>query len=108
MSSTLSELADRRRENAIRLIVGASVRDIFWMLSVEALALSLLGAAGGVVVGLLCAALAAWLAGWAFAVHGGYVLLAVLCSSGICLGFSLFPVRYLMRPSIVEALRAES
>ena len=108
MSSTLSDLADRRREIAIRLIVGASVRDIFWMLSVEALALSLLGAAGGVVVGLLCAALAAWLAGWAFAVHGGYVLLAVLCSSGICLGFSLFPVRYLMRPSIVEALRAES
>lgn len=108
MSSTLSDLADRRREIAIRLIVGASVRDIFWMLSVEALALSLLGAAGGVVVGLLCAALAAWLAGWAFAVHGGYVLLAVLCSSSICLGFSLFPVRYLMRPSIVEALRAES
>ena len=66
----------------------------FWMLSVEAL-------------GLACwARRAAWwwvccvrrwrrLAGWAFAVHGGYVLLAVLCSSGICLGFSLFPVRYL-------------
>lgn len=107
MSSTLSDLADRRREIAVRLIVGASVRDIFIMLSVEAAALSVLGAAAGVCLGVLCAALVAWAAGWAFAVHGGHVLLAVLCSSTICLGFSLLPVRYLMRPSMVDALRAE-
>ena len=54
-----------------------------------------------------CAALVAWAAGWAFAIHGGHVLLAVLCSSSICLGFPLPPVRYLMRPSMVDALRAE-
>lgn len=42
MSSTLSDLAVRRREIAVRLIVGASVRDIFIMLSVEAAALSVL------------------------------------------------------------------
>ena len=93
-----------RREIAVRLIVGASVRDIFIMLSVEAAALSVLGAAAGVCLGVLCAALVAWAAGW----HLPWVAMCRLpcCAPAASAWVFLPPVRHLMRP-MVDALRAE-
>ena len=107
----LNLLADawRRLEAAIpiRLIVGRRCAIFSSCCIGRAAALSALRCWQAVLGVLCCSPGGLRAAGWAFAIHGGHVLLAVLCSSSICPGFSLLPVRYLMRPSAGGCLRAE-
>jgi putative ABC transport system permease protein len=87
--------------------IGAKPRDILAQFLVEALSLSVVGGLIGVGAGLLTAR---WLAGqfhWPLLVRPDIVLLSVVFSALVGVGFGLYPARKASLLDPIEALRYE-
>ncbi len=107
MNIMLVSVRERTREIGLRQAVGAKTRDILTQFLVEAVALSVVGGCAGVVLGIAASFIISAVAGWSTVVSVGAVVLAVLFSGMVGVGFGYYPARKAAYLDPIEALRAE-
>jgi len=74
---------------------------------IEAMTLSLVGGAAGIVLGITGAKLTTLIAGWPTIISGNVILLAFFFSLVVGLFFGLYPANKAARLNPIEALRYE-
>ncbi len=107
MNIMLVSVTERTREIGIRLAIGAHDRDIRVQFLIEAMILSLLGGALGVLLGVGLAELLSHLNGWATQVSTASVVLAVGFSAFVGIAFGFYPAHKAAQLDPIEALRFE-
>ncbi len=107
MNIMLVSVTERTREIGLRMAVGARGRDILAQFLIEAVTLSLIGGAIGVVLG----AVATWaignFAGWQVSMTAASILLATGFAAFVGIFFGFYPARRASRLLPIEALRYE-
>nr|Q2YRG7.2 RecName: Full=Macrolide export ATP-binding/permease protein MacB [Brucella abortus 2308] len=106
MNIMLVSVTERTREIGVRMATGARRRDILLQFIIEALSVSAIGGAIGVILGLGAAALASW-AGLSVGYSFGPVLLAFACAFATGLIFGFLPARKASRLLPAVALSSE-
>jgi putative ABC transport system permease protein len=107
MNILLVSVTERTREIGVRMAVGAKRRHIAMQFLIEAMTLSLLGGAVGVVLGVVGAKLTTVVAGWPTVISTDVILTAFLFSLAVGLFFGLYPANKASRLNPIEALRYE-
>jgi putative ABC transport system permease protein len=107
MNIMLISVRERTREIGLRQALGAKMRDILTQFLVEAVTLSIAGGFVGILFGFGASALISRIAGWATSVGPGAILLAVLFSALVGIGFGYYPARKAAYLDPIEALRSE-
>jgi putative ABC transport system permease protein len=103
----LSSITERVREIGVRKALGASSRDVFVHFLVEAVAVTSVGGAVGLLVGLGMTAAVDRILGMPTALAPSIPLIAFLTSLAVGLVFGVFPALRAARLDPVEALRYE-
>ncbi|HZI16922.1 MAG TPA: ABC transporter permease [Myxococcus sp.] len=103
----LVAVTERTREIGIRKALGAKKRRILAQFATEAVVLSLAGGVLGVALGIGLAHLAKWMVGLPTEVPMWAVALSLAMSSGVGLGFGIYPAARAAKLDPVEAMRAE-
>ena len=107
MNIMLVSVTERTREIGLRMAVGARGRDILMQFLVEAVTLSLIGGAIGVLLGAAATFAVAQLAGWQVALSAQSVALAVGFSAAVGVFFGFYPARRAAGLLPIQALRYE-
>ncbi len=107
MNIMLVSVTERTREIGLRMAVGARGRDILGQFLIEAVTLSLIGGAIGVVLGTAATWGVASFAGWQVALEAQAVLLAVGFSAAVGVFFGFYPARRAASLLPIQALRYE-
>ncbi len=107
MNIMLVSVTERTREIGLRLAVGARPRDVLSQFLIEATALSTIGGAIGVALGVGAAVMIARAAGWPSLVSVDAILVAVGVSGLIGVFFGFYPARRAAKLDPIEALRRE-
>jgi putative ABC transport system permease protein len=114
MNIMLVSVTERTREIGIRLAVGARSRDILRQFLVEAVALSTLGGAIGVVLGIGAAAAVTTLVNtfvssthWPLSISIEAIAVALVFSGSVGMFFGYYPARKASRLDPIESLRYE-
>ncbi|MBO9541807.1 ABC transporter permease [bacterium] len=112
MNIMLVAVTERKREIGLRKAVGATGRSIMGQFLVEAILLSLSGAAAGALIGVGGAQLAALVGplinkGWVGVVSQQAIVLSVLSSAGIGLFFGWYPAKQAAALDPILCLRSE-
>ncbi|HSV71551.1 MAG TPA: ABC transporter permease [Methylibium sp.] len=107
MNIMLVSVTERTREIGLRMAVGARSRDILAQFLIEAVTLSLVGGAIGIVLGAVASWAVAAFAGWQVAMGAGAVGLAVSFSAAVGVFFGWYPARRAAALLPIEALRHE-
>ncbi|MBZ4399266.1 ABC transporter permease [Myxococcus sp. MISCRS1] len=103
----LVAVTERTREIGIRKALGAKKRRILAQFATEAVVLSLAGGLLGVALGVGLAHLARWVLGLPTEVPGWAIGLSLAMSSGVGLGFGIYPAARAAKLDPVEAMRTE-
>ncbi len=107
MNIMLVSVTERTREIGLRMAVGARGRDILGQFLIEAVTMSLVGGA----IGIVCGVLASWaigtFAGWQVLLSGGSILLAVGFSAAVGVFFGFYPAHRAAAMLPIDALRHE-
>jgi putative ABC transport system permease protein len=107
MNIMLVSVTERTREIGIRLAIGARERDVLTQFLVEAVMMSVLGGALGILLGLGLSYLGTKLLHFPFIPSPIAVVVAFLFSAAIGIGFGFFPARKAAKLDPIEALRHE-
>jgi ABC-type antimicrobial peptide transport system permease subunit len=107
MNIMLVSVTERTREIGLRMAVGARSRDILGQFLIEAVTLSLVGGAIGIVLGMAATWAIGSLAGWQVMLSAESILLAVGFSAGVGVFFGFYPARRAAALLPIEALRHE-
>ena len=107
MNIMLVSIAERTREIGVRIAVGATEQDVQRQFFVEAIVISLLGGAVGIVAGVGSSYIISATAGWPIAISTAAILFVALISIGIGVFFGFYPARKAARLDPIEALRYE-
>jgi len=107
MNILLVSVTERTREIGVRMAVGAKRRHIVMQFLIEAMTLSLLGGAVGIVVGIVGAKLTTVIAGWPTIISSDVIVVAFFFSLVVGLFFGLYPANKASRLNPIEALRYE-
>jgi len=107
MNIMLVSVTERTREIGVRLAVGATETDVQIQFLVEAIVLSLLGAAAGVLGGVFASHALTEMFAWPMAVSTETIFLAVLFSVATGIFFGYYPAQKAARLDPIEALRYE-
>lgn len=107
MNIMLVSVTERTREIGIRMAVGAKTWDIRLQFLIEALILSLIGGAFGVIAGVSGSALLSRIAGWPTIVSVLSILLAFSFSGMVGIFFGFYPAYKASLLDPIEALRHE-
>jgi putative ABC transport system permease protein len=107
MNIMLVSVTERTREIGVRMAVGARPRDILMQFLVESLTLAVAGGAVGVLLGLGGAFRLSAAFGWPVVVRLDVIVVAVLFSGLVGVGFGLYPARKASRLDPIQALRFE-
>jgi len=107
MNIMLVSVTERTREIGLRMAVGARGRDILTQFLIEAVTLSLIGGAIGVVLGAAATWAIGQFAGWQVSMTWGSILLAAGFSGFVGVFFGFYPARRASRLLPIQALRYE-
>jgi putative ABC transport system permease protein len=107
MNIMLVSVTERTREIGIRLAIGAKGSDILLQFLVEAVVLSVLGGAIGILLGVAATVAGARMLDLPFVFEPMTILLAFGFSSLIGIAFGFFPARRAAKLDPIEALRYE-
>ena len=107
MNIMLVSVTERTREIGIRLAIGALEWEVLLQFLVEAVVLSSLGGAVGIVLALGTSVLLAGLMQLPFVFNGSIVLVAFLFSAAVGVVFGYFPARQAASLNPIDALRHE-
>jgi len=107
MNIMLVSVTERTREIGVRMAVGARQRDILFQFLVESLSLAVAGGAVGIAIGLAGAIRIAGAFGWPVLIRPDVIVVAVLFSAVVGVGFGLYPARKASRLDPIQALRFE-
>ena len=107
MNIMLVSVTERTREIGLRKAIGANQKDIMVQFLIEAVLMSLIGGASGILLGVGTAALINLLAGWSVRIMPASVALATAFSLAIGILFGLWPAKKAAELNPIEALRYE-
>ena len=107
MNIMLVSVTERTREIGIRMAVGATEEDVQRQFLIEAVVLSLMGGAAGILFGVGASLLITRLLGWAVLISPLAIAVAALFSAGVGIFFGFYPARKAARLDPIEALRFE-
>jgi putative ABC transport system permease protein len=107
MNIMLVSVTERTREIGVRMAVGATEDDVQRQFLVEAVTLSMMGGAIGILFGLVGSALISNFLSWPTLISGKAILAAVFFSAAVGIFFGYYPARKAARLDPIEALRYE-
>jgi len=107
MNIMLVSVTERTREIGVRMAVGATEEDVARQFLSEAIVLSLIGGAMGVVLGVVGSRVVTDMMRWPTSIPMESILIAVLFSAAIGIAFGYYPARKASRMDPIEALRYE-
>ena len=107
MNIMLVSVTERTREIGVRMAVGARTWHILVQFLVEAIVVSMVGGAAGVLLGIGSTGLIARLAEWPTLLSGPAIAVAFLFSAAVGIVFGFYPARRASRLDPITALRAE-
>jgi putative ABC transport system permease protein len=107
MNIMLVSVTERTREIGLRMAVGARGRDILLQFLIEAMTLSLIGGAIGVVLGGLATWAVGQFAGWQVSMTAASIGLAAGFSAFVGVFFGFYPARRASKLLPIQALRYE-
>jgi len=107
MNIMLVSVTERTREIGLRMAVGARSRDILGQFLIEAVTLSLVGGAIGIVLGIVATWAIGSFAGWEVLLSGDSIVLAVGFSAAVGVFFGFYPARRAAALLPIQALRYE-
>ncbi|HLL54885.1 MAG TPA: ABC transporter permease [Myxococcaceae bacterium] len=107
MNIMLVSVTERTREIGVRMAIGAKPRDILAQFLVESLALSTAGGVIGIALGVFVANRLAEQFQWPLLIRPDVILVAVVFSALVGVGFGLYPARKASLLDPIEALRFE-
>ncbi|MFA5265855.1 MAG: ABC transporter permease [Opitutaceae bacterium] len=107
MNIMLVSVTERTREIGIRLAVGAHGRDVLLQFLTEAVILSSLGGALGILIGIGCSQLISIYNGWPVLVSSTSVVVAFVFSAAVGVFFGFYPARKAAQLDPIDALRYE-
>ena len=107
MNIMLVSVTERTREIGLRMAVGARGRDILTQFLIEAVTLSLIGGAIGVVLGAIATWAVGQFAGWQVSMTLNSVVLAAGFSALVGVFFGFYPARRASQLLPIQALRHE-
>jgi putative ABC transport system permease protein len=107
MNIMLASVMERRSEIGLLRAIGAQQADVVRQFLVETTVIALLGAAAGVILGVILAYSIAVFAGWAVAWSLPGIAMAVVVCMSIAVGFGVYPALSAARLDPVTALQAD-
>jgi putative ABC transport system permease protein len=107
MNIMLVSVTERTREIGVRMAVGATESDVQQQFLVEAVTLSMMGGAIGIMFGLVGSALISNFLSWPTLVSVKAIVTAALFSGAVGIFFGYYPARKAARLDPIEALRYE-
>jgi putative ABC transport system permease protein len=107
MNIMLVSVTERTREIGIRMAIGATEGDVQRQFLSEAVVLSLIGGAVGILSGMLASYVITYSLGWAILISPMAVLVAAVFSMAVGIFFGYYPARKAARLDPIEALRYE-
>jgi len=107
MNIMLVSVTERTREIGIRMAIGATEEDVQRQFLTEAVVLSAMGGAIGILSGLILSFLIPRVLGWPVSVSTTAILIAVIFSIAVGIFFGYYPARKAARLNPIEALRYE-
>jgi len=107
MNIMLVSVTERTREIGICMAIGATEGDVQQQFLIEAVVLSLLGGAVGILLGMTTSYLITQTLGWPVLVSPTAIVTAVVFSMAVGIFFGFYPARKAARLDPIEALRYE-
>ncbi len=107
MNIMLVSVTERTREIGIRMAIGAKARHVLSQFLLEAVALSVVGGAFGVLLGIVAARLIVKFAGWSVLIAPSAIGIAFGVAAAIGIFFGFWPARKAASLDPIEALRYE-
>jgi putative ABC transport system permease protein len=107
MNIMLVSVTERTREIGIRMAIGATERDVQRQFLSEAVVLSLIGGAVGILGGMLASYVITYSLGWAVLISPAAIVIAAVFSMAVGIFFGYYPARKAARLDPIEALRYE-
>jgi putative ABC transport system permease protein len=107
MNIMLVSVTERTREIGIRMAIGATEADVQRQFLSEAVVLSLIGGAIGILCGMLASYAITYSLGWAVLISPTAIVVAAVFSMAVGVFFGYYPARKAARLDPIEALRYE-